>query len=117
LARQFEPSARAIRNWVKQAALNAGERPDGLTTEERDELRPLRLEVHQLREERARDPLKSRGLVCTGDQYDPVQGFEFVTGTLGRPSGRHHMPRAGRLPRRATKRGASGRCPRGRGLM
>src|SRR5207245_11363577 len=25
------------------------------------------------------DPLKSRGLVCTGDQYDPVQGFEFVT--------------------------------------
>src|SRR6266404_2696668 len=28
---------------------------------------------------RARDPLKSRGLVCAGDQYDPVQGFEFVT--------------------------------------
>jgi transposase len=37
LARQFEPSAQAIRNWVKQAALDAGERTDGLTTEERDE--------------------------------------------------------------------------------
>ena len=53
LARQFEPSAPAIRNWVTQAALDVGERPDGLTTEERDELRRLRREVRQLREERA----------------------------------------------------------------
>ena len=53
LARQFEPSAQAIRTWVKQAALDVGERPDGLTTEERDELRRLRREVRQLREERA----------------------------------------------------------------
>src|SRR5712692_6107464 len=53
LARQFEPSAQAIRNWVKQAALDAGERTDGLTTEERDEVRRLRREVRQLREERA----------------------------------------------------------------
>ena len=53
VARQFEPSAQAIRNWMKQAALDAGERPDGLTTEERDELRRLRREVRQLREERA----------------------------------------------------------------
>ena len=53
LARQFEPSAQAIRNWVKQAGLDAGERSDGLTTEERDELRWLRREVRQLREERA----------------------------------------------------------------
>ena len=29
LARQFEPSAQAIQNSVKQAALDAGERPDG----------------------------------------------------------------------------------------
>lgn len=53
LARQFEPSAPAIRNWVKQAALDADERTDGLTTEARDELRRLRREVRQLREERA----------------------------------------------------------------
>ena len=37
LAREFEPSAQAIRNWVKQAALDAGQRTDGLTTEERDD--------------------------------------------------------------------------------
>src|SRR5437899_263997 len=36
LGREFEPSAQAIRNWVKQAALDAGQRTDGLTTEERD---------------------------------------------------------------------------------
>jgi transposase len=53
LARQFEPSAEAIRNWVKQAGLDAGERTDDLTTEERDELRRLRHEVRQLHEERA----------------------------------------------------------------
>jgi transposase len=38
---------------VKQAALDAGERTDGLTTAERDELGRLRREVRQLREERA----------------------------------------------------------------
>jgi transposase len=52
LARQFEPSAQAIRNWVKQAALDAGQRTDGLTTEEREELRRLRRENRTLREER-----------------------------------------------------------------
>src|SRR5437667_11739772 len=52
LGRQFEPSAQAIRNWVKQAALDAGQRTDGLTTEDREEVRRLRAEVRQLREER-----------------------------------------------------------------
>lgn len=52
LARQFEPSAQAIRNWVAQAARDDGHRHDGLTTEERDELRRLRREVKTLREER-----------------------------------------------------------------
>jgi transposase len=52
LARQFEPSAQAIRNWVKQAVLDAGQRSDGLTTEEREELRRLRRENRTLREER-----------------------------------------------------------------
>jgi transposase len=37
---------------VKQADLDAGRRTDGLTTAERDELRQLRREVRDLREER-----------------------------------------------------------------
>ena len=52
LAREFEPSAQAIRNWVAQADREAGERTDGLRTEEREEMRRLRRENRRLREER-----------------------------------------------------------------
>ncbi len=52
LAREFECSDQTIRNWVRQADLDEGRREDGLTTEERQELRRLRREVRQLREER-----------------------------------------------------------------
>ncbi|SRR6266851_5102014 len=52
LAREFEPSAQAIRNWVAQADRDEGRREDGLTTLEREELRRLRRENRQLREER-----------------------------------------------------------------
>jgi hypothetical protein len=52
LAEQFEPSAQAIRNWVKQADLDQGVRSDGLTTEERGELQRLRRENRQLKVER-----------------------------------------------------------------
>jgi transposase len=52
LAEQFEPSAQAIRNWVRQADRDAGRRSDGLTTDERQELQRLRPENEILREER-----------------------------------------------------------------
>ncbi len=38
LAREFEPSAQAIRNWVAQSDRDCGRRGDGLTNAERDEL-------------------------------------------------------------------------------
>jgi len=52
LAERFEPTAQSIRNWVAQAERDAGRRDDGLTTDERDELRRLRRENKTLREER-----------------------------------------------------------------
>jgi transposase len=53
LAREYEPSAQAIRNWVAQADRDQGKRHDGLTSAEKEELGRLRREVRTLREERA----------------------------------------------------------------
>jgi transposase len=52
LAKEFEPTAQAIRNWVVQAARDEGRRDDGPTTGERDEINRLRRENRQLRLER-----------------------------------------------------------------
>jgi transposase len=52
LSREFEPTAQSIRNWVAQADLDEGLRSDGLTSAEHEEVRRLRRENRQLREER-----------------------------------------------------------------
>ena len=52
LAAEFEPTAQTIRNWIKQSELDQGQRPDGLTSEEKAELARLRKENKQLRLER-----------------------------------------------------------------
>jgi len=52
LAKEFEPTVQAIRNWVRQAELDEGLRQDGLTTDEREELGRLRRENRQLKMER-----------------------------------------------------------------
>ena len=52
LVREFEPPAQAIRSWVAQAGRDAGQRTDGIRSEEGEELRRLRRENRRLREER-----------------------------------------------------------------
>lgn len=52
LAREFEPTAQTIRNWMKQAELDDGQRQDGLTTNEKQELARLRRENKRLQQER-----------------------------------------------------------------
>ena len=64
LAKEFEPSAQTIRNWALQAERDTGHRQDGLTTDERDELRKLRRENKILREEK--DILKKAGVGSMG---------------------------------------------------
>jgi transposase-like protein len=51
IARDLDVSTETLRKWVNQAQIDAGER-DGLTTEERQELRRLRQEVKVLKGER-----------------------------------------------------------------
>ena len=52
LAKEFEPSAQAIRSWAAQSDRDEGRRSDGLTNAERIELSRLRKENKQLRLER-----------------------------------------------------------------
>ena len=51
LAREFEPSAQSITNWVVQAEIDDGKR-GGVTTDEKAELRRLRAENRVLRMEK-----------------------------------------------------------------
>lgn len=51
LARELGVSAESLRNWVKQGRIDTGKR-DGVTTDEREELRRLRKENKVLRQER-----------------------------------------------------------------
>jgi transposase len=52
LAEEFEPTATTIRNWLEQADRDEGKSADGLSTDEREELRELRKKLRQLKQER-----------------------------------------------------------------
>ncbi len=52
LAEEFEPSYWTIRMWIKQADRDDGLSANGLTSEEREELRRLRRDNRQLKTER-----------------------------------------------------------------
>ena len=71
LAREYEPSAGSIRNWVAQHERDGGQRSDGLSTDERLELRRLQRENKQLRTER--DILK-RAAAWFARESDSIPG-------------------------------------------
>jgi transposase len=51
VAKDFDLTETAVRAWVKQADLDAGDRNDGLTSTEHAELAALRRENRRLRED------------------------------------------------------------------
>ena len=71
LAREFEPTAQTIQNWIRQADRDEGLREDGLTSSEREELRVLRRENKQLRIERE---ILSKAAAWFAAETDAIQG-------------------------------------------
>src|ERR1700736_2458269 len=98
LAREFEPSANAIRKWVKQASLDEGLRSDGLTTSEREELTRLRRENRVLRGEREILAKARPGLLRRPARRR--HGVRVRKGQPGHARNRHDVSRTGRLRQR-----------------
>ncbi len=70
LAQEFEPCAETISAWIKQADRDGGRRADILSSDERGELRRLRKENRQLKQER--DILsKAAAWFATNDATSP----------------------------------------------
>jgi transposase len=65
LSRDLGVTDQTLRNWVRQADLDAGRRHDGWTSSDRDELRRLRSENRTLRMER--DLLKKAAVFFAKD--------------------------------------------------
>jgi transposase len=73
IAKDFDLTETAVRDWVKQAEVDAGER-DGLTSSEGEELAALRRENRRLRGGR-RHPQAGHGFLREGD---PVTVHPFI---------------------------------------
>ena len=52
LAEEFEPTEQTIRNWIDKAYRDDGKSAEGLSTDEREELRELRKKLRQMKQER-----------------------------------------------------------------
>ena len=115
LAKEFEPSAQTIRNWVVQAARDGGQRTDGLTTAERDELTRLRRELRQVKLERE---ILSQAAAWCARETGTIPGGSPGSCGITRPCFRWRrcVASAG-SPRVASTPGAAVRSHRGRGAM
>jgi transposase len=107
LAKEFEPSAQTIRNWVAQADRDAGRRKDGLTMAEHDELSRLRREYRQVKLERE---ILSKAAAWFARETDVIpEGFQFVNENRARYPSCSIAITSRRRPRRALLSSSSSR--------
>lgn len=93
LAKQFEPTAQAIRNWVKAADVEAAStRGEDLSADERQELQRLRKQVKQLQEER--EILRKAAVSSLRRRTDPVE-IQGDREAIGAPRRLRIVPGAG----------------------
>lgn len=104
----------ALRNWIRQAEADAGERDDLLTTEEKNELAQLRREVRDLR--RANEVLRTASAFSPRSSTRPGPGESAprrapAPGGRARTAGTSHSPppptTAGARPRRTPANGSA----------
>lgn len=93
VARDLGIHKEALRSWVRQAEVDAGERDDRLTTVERDELKELRKEVAELR--RANEILKAASVFLPRRSTVPGRGRAGDRPPARRLRGRSRLPGAG----------------------
>ena len=95
LAREFEPTVESINRWVKQADRDEGRVADGLTTQEREEMRRLRRENRQLKRER--EILAKAAAWFAREAGSTHQRIRVREGAPSPLSGSHTVSPAGRL--------------------
>ena len=95
-----------LRNWVKQAERDEGTRPDGLSTDEREELARLRRENQTLRMERE-ILLRRRPLFSPGKPASRRRDLRADRGREDELPGGVDVPDAGGEPHQLSRLGAS----------
>ena len=108
LAKEFEPTAQSIRNWVAQADRDAGRRSDGLTQRRARGAEPAAAREPAARLERE---ILSKAAAWFARETNtiPPKDSEFVSANQAVYPIATHVPRPGRLPQRLLRVDRSGR--------
>jgi transposase len=94
-----------LRNWVRQAERDEGKRPDGLSSDEREELARLRRENQTLRMKR--EILKKAARFSPGRPASRRRDLRADRGGEGEVPGGRDVPNAGGEPHQLSRLGAS----------